>query len=260
MDDRCTVLTMDVNVTDLAKAVARIENLAALNRSAYVCMSNVHMCMETFDSEEFRDLVCSADLVVPDGRPVFWAQRLLGEGAAQQVRGQDVMSTLCEKSAEQGLSIGLYGGSSDQVLETVKEKLKINFPGINIAYTYSPPFRRLTETEDQQVTSDINAAGVDILFVGIGCPRQERWMAEHLSSLQSVMLGVGAAFDFISGSKKHAPRWLQTMGLEWLFRLMSEPGRLWKRYLKQNPRFVYHFARQWLGSKIYASPKLQPGD
>jgi len=207
--------------------------------------------METFDSKEFRTVVNAADLVVPDGRPVFWAQRLLGAGAAKQVRGQDVMNALCEKSAEQRLKVGLYGGSSDQILEQVKQKLGETFPGIAITYAYSPPFRILTDAEDQQVINDINAAGVDILFVGIGCPKQERWMAQHLSSLHCVMLGVGAAYDFIAGSKKHAPRWMQSVGLEWVFRLLSEPTRLWQRYLKQNPRFIYHFVSQWLFGKRY---------
>jgi N-acetylglucosaminyldiphosphoundecaprenol N-acetyl-beta-D-mannosaminyltransferase len=260
MNARCTVLTMDVDVTDLTKAVTRIENLVSLDQGAYVCVSNVHMCMETFDSEEFRDLVRSADLVVPDGRPVFWAQRLLGAGAAKQVRGQDIMNSLCEKSAARGLKIGLYGGSSDQVLNQVKQQLKETFPGIKIAYSYSPPFRLLTDAEDEQVVNDINAAAVDILFVGIGCPKQERWMAEHLASLQCVMLGVGAAYDFISGSKKHAPRWMQTVGMEWVFRLLSEPTRLWQRYLKQNPRFIYHFVWQWLLGKTHSPKKLESGD
>jgi N-acetylglucosaminyldiphosphoundecaprenol N-acetyl-beta-D-mannosaminyltransferase len=243
------VLTMETNVTSLSDTLSVVSSLSSSNVGSYVCVSNVHMCMETFDSTDFRSVVNNADLVIPDGRPIYWAQKLLGYKSAQQVRGQDIMNALCESSGARGLNIGLYGGSSEELLNTVVDKLKKKYPDIRIAYRYSPPFRELTEIEDSKIVSDIIAAGVDVLFVGIGCPKQERWMAEHKSKLPCVMLGVGAAYDFIAGSKKHAPRWMQSIGLEWLFRLLSEPKRLWKRYLKQNPRFIYHFCIQLLKQK-----------
>lgn len=240
------VLTMATNVTSISAAVSCVQQLARSGGGAYICVSNVHMCMETLDDKNFRSVVNSADLVIPDGRPISWAQKLLGYSNAEQVRGQDIMNEICRLSGKESLTIGFYGGESDAVLTQVVCNLESTFPDIRIVYRYSPPFRPLTSDEDEQVVKEINDLGVDVLFVGIGCPKQERWMAEHKDRVRCVMLGVGAAFDFISGSKKHAPRWIQKMGLEWLFRLVSEPRRLWKRYLKQNPRFIYYFVQQWL--------------
>lgn len=235
---------MKTDVSFFEDIISRILELGVLRQGSYVCVSNVHMCMEAFDSKEFMAVVNNADLVIPDGRPIFWAQKLLGASEAQQVRGQDIMNELCRLSSVNSINIGLYGGSSDQVLEQVQVQLNKAYPGIKIVYSKSPPFRPLTAEEDNAVVTGINDSGVDILFVGIGCPKQELWMAEHKDKLTCVMLGVGAAYDFIAGSKKHAPRWMQKLGLEWLFRLLSEPQRLWKRYLKQNPRFIYYFSKQ----------------
>jgi N-acetylglucosaminyldiphosphoundecaprenol N-acetyl-beta-D-mannosaminyltransferase len=207
--------------------------------------------METFDSLEFRSIVNNAELVIPDGRPIFWAQKLLGSKDAQQVRGQDIMYTLCEISGTEGLNIGFYGGVYDEVLEQVKTAVRHSYPDIRISYAFSPPFRPLTEEEAQQVISDINEANLNILFVRIGCPKQEKWMAAHKDHLDCVMLGVGAAFDFIAGNKKHSPRWMQNLGFEWLFRLCSEPSRLWKRYLKQNPRYIWYFLQQIILNKKF---------
>lgn len=243
------ILTMDVDVTQLSSALNQTVILAQAEQGAYVCVSNVHMCMEVFDSFSFRNVVNNADLVIADGRPISWAQQLLGHKQAKQVRGQDIMNALCQQSHNSELSIGFYGGSSDDVLFRVINNLQHQFPYIKINYSFSPPFRALTKAEDKHIITKINNANVDVLFVGIGCPKQENWMAEHKATLNCVMLGVGAAFDFIAGDKKHAPRWIQKIGCEWLFRLLSEPQRLWKRYLKQNPRFFYHFIKQYIKYK-----------
>ncbi len=247
MNNRCPVMSMNVDVINLDTSIIDIIVLISLDRGSYVCLSNVHMCMEVFESASFSNVVNSADLVIPDGKPILWAQRLMGHRKAEQVRGQDIMNVLCQVSTHKALKIGLYGGSSELLLEKVKSALMSSYPDIEIVYSFSPPFRPLTESEDKQVIRDINLSEVDVLFVGIGCPKQEIWMAEHKSKLQCVMLGVGAAFDFIAGEKKHAPRWIQKIGMEWLFRLASEPRRLWKRYLKHNPRFVWYLTQQLLG-------------
>lgn len=243
------ILKMDVDVTNLTDSVAQTVTLSKQKQGAYVCVSNVHMCMEVFDSPSFAQVVNNADLVIADGRPISWAQRLLGQPLAEQVRGQDIMTALCERSNTTALKIGFYGGSSNEVLTRVIANLTMTFTEIKISYSYSPPFRALTDEEDNAVVHGINNNGVDILFVGIGCPKQEIWMAEHKDSLNCVMLGVGAAFDFIAGDKKHAPRWMQKIGCEWVFRLFSEPKRLWRRYLKQNPRFIYYFVKQLMFAK-----------
>jgi N-acetylglucosaminyldiphosphoundecaprenol N-acetyl-beta-D-mannosaminyltransferase len=153
---------------------------------------------------------------------------------------------LCEAAALNNVPVGFYGGSPESLQDMVGN-LKSFFPELNIAYTYSPPFRPLTAQEDERISRDIEASGAKILFVGLGCPKQERWMAEHKDRLNVVMLGVGAAFDFHAGRLKRAPRWLQKLGLEWVFRLIMEPRRLWKRYLRHHPRFVALVALQLLG-------------
>ena len=247
---RDSVLTMGVDVTTLSPAVDRVVDLGRSGLGGYVCLSNVHMCMETFDSPDFASVVNQADLILPDGKPLSIAQQLLGHKEARQVRGQDIMNALCQVSGEKAINIGFYGGASEDILDSVKGVLRAAYPDIKITFAYAPPFRALSDAEDAEVTKQINAAEVDVLFVGIGCPKQENWMAEHKSRIHCVTLGVGAAFDFIGGHKKYAPRWVQAIGCEWLFRLLAEPKRLWKRYLKNNPRFIYYLFLQWVGYKF----------
>lgn len=241
---RIRILNMATDVTTLEQVTECIMAARNCGEKGYVCLSNVHMCMEVFDSAEFEEVVNAADFVLPDGLPIAWAQRLITRGNSSQVRGQDLTNRLCDLSASSGMKIGLYGGASPSVLQKVIRVLEAQYPGIQIAYSYCPPFRPLTPDEDAAVIRELNAAEVDFLFVGIGCPKQERWMAEHKHSIDAYMFGVGAAFDFISGSKKHAPKWMQRAGLEWAFRLGSEPSRLWRRYLQQNPRFLFYLGRQ----------------
>lgn len=247
---KCPILKIDTNIVNLQGCLSFVESLTRSNLGSYICVSNVHMCMEVFDDIDFATVVNNADLVIPDGRPIYWIQKLLGYKNAEHVRGQVLMHELCRLSGSKNINIGLYGGSSSELLELVVLNLTQSFPDINITFKCSPPFRKLTEVEDADVVSKINSANVDILFVGIGCPKQEVWMSEHINKLSCVMLGVGAAFDFIAGSKKYAPVWMQNAGLEWLFRLYCEPIRLSKRYLKQNPRFVYYFLKDFLKNKL----------
>lgn len=246
MDDirRLPILTMPVAVTSYDDAAGRILRRAAAGQgSHYVCVANVHMCMESFDCPEFRRVVREADLVVPDGRPLVWGLKLLGAPEALQVRGSDLLLRLCSDAAVSGVPIGLYGGTPES-LRDFESFLLQRFPQLEVACRISPPFRPLTEAEDHADVLQINASGARILFVGIGCPKQENWMAAHRGLVKCVMVGVGAAFDFFSGRKRHAPRWMQQAGLEWLFRLANDPRRLWKRYLKHNPRFLFYFALQ----------------
>lgn len=244
-----SILGMRVDVTSLPDTVSQIERWGTQGGGRYVCVSNVHMCMESFDDKSFQNVVNGADLVVPDGKPLVWSQKLLGVKSAKQVRGMDLMLSLCEHSAQSGASIGFYGGTPELLVKIIKI-LKTRFPHLQIVCSIAPPFRFLLPKENNEYIDKINESGVRILFVGIGCPKQERWMAENRDEVDCVMLGVGAAFDFIAGQKRHAPRWLQVAGLEWLFRLLCEPRRLWKRYLRQNPRFVWYFSKQLLREKI----------
>lgn len=237
------ILGMGVAVTSIAAATDQILAWAGQGESRSVCVANVHMCMEAFDAPAFRQLVNGADLTVADGRPLVWAQRWLGFVAAKQVRGADLTLAVCRAAEQAQLPVGLYG-ATPETLACLQQALRERFPALGIAYCYSPPFRPLTSEEDGEVVSAITASGARILLVGLGCPKQERWMAAHRGKLPCVMLGTGAAFDFLGGCKRDAPRWMQRLGLEWFFRLCCEPRRLWRRYLRHNPRFVWHFLRQ----------------
>jgi len=213
-------------------------------------VANVHMAMEAYDSREFRRIVNSADLVTPDGMPLVWMLRKLGVSDQQRVYGPALMDRVCEVASRQGVPVGLYGGQRE-TLESLVKSMRSRFPKLRIAYAYSPPFRPLSDEEDERVVQEINNSGARILFVGLGCPKQERWMAEHKGRVQAVMLGVGAAFDFHAGKVPQAPGWMQRMGLEWLFRLATEPRRLWRRYAKHNPRFVVLALMQLLGLRRF---------
>jgi len=238
---------MRVDATNYSDAVDQVLGWATRGESRYVCCANVHSVMESFDSPEFRGCMNAADLVTSDGVPLVWALRRLGVPDATRVYGPDLVPAVLRGADREGLRVGFYGGSPD-ALKRLSGLVDREYPGL-LGYDFSPPFRPLSSEEDQMVVDRINASGIQILFVGLGCPKQEQWMALHRHRVQAVMLGVGAAFDFLTGAKAQAPHWLQSAGLEWLFRLAVEPKRLWRRYLKHNPRFVMHFAAQLMAPK-----------
>jgi N-acetylglucosaminyldiphosphoundecaprenol N-acetyl-beta-D-mannosaminyltransferase len=244
------ILGMRVDATSYADAVTRIIDWTREDppQSRYVCVATVHMVMEAHDDHGFQSIVNGADLVTPDGMPLVWGLRLLGVPRSTRVYGPDLLPALCQEAARQGIPVGFHGGTTE-VLEGMTAELRRRWPSLTIGYGWSPPFRPLTVAEEGECVSRILASGVRILFVGLGCPKQERWMAEHRESMKLVMVGVGAAFDFLAGAKRQAPRLLQRAGLEWCFRLATEPRRLWRRYLYHNPRYLALFARQWVADR-----------
>jgi len=243
------VLGMRVDSTSYEDATARILDWTRREESRYVCIATVNNVMEAYDSQAFLSVMNQADLVTPDGMPLVWGLRLLGHGDATRVYGPDLAPILIESAAAAQIPVGFYGGSPE-VLAKLVEVVRRRFGKAPIAYSYSPPFRPLSPEEDHGVVEEINRSGARILFVGLNTPKQDYWMAAHKGRVQAVMVGVGAAFDFLAGTKAQAPRWMMRHGLEWLFRLATEPRRLWKRYLKHNPRFVVLFALQLLGWKL----------
>ncbi|MBP5972735.1 WecB/TagA/CpsF family glycosyltransferase [Brasilonema sp. CT11] len=243
------IVGMRVDITSYEDATQQILDWAQARKSCYICVANVHMTMEVYDNPAFASVVNSAALVTPDGMPLVWALTALGVKNASRVYGPTLTLYVCEAAAKSGIPIGLYGGTSESLGAFVKF-LHQHFPDLQIACKISPPFRPLTPEEDDAYTQQIIESGARILFVGIGCPRQELWMAAHKNRIPAVTLGVGAAFDFHSGRVKQAPSWMQKRGMEWLFRLIMEPKRLWKRYFKHNPRFLLFFVMQWLASKF----------
>jgi N-acetylglucosaminyldiphosphoundecaprenol N-acetyl-beta-D-mannosaminyltransferase len=240
------VLGMRVDATSYQHATAEILRWGGLGESGYVCIATVNNVIEAYDDPAYRQVMDGADLVTPDGVPLVWALRLLGVDGATRVYGPDLTPILCERAAALGVPVGFYGGAPE-VLEAMAANLLRRHPALQVAYLHSPPFRPLTPDEEARVVADINRSGARILFVGLGAPKQERWMAEHKDAVAAVMIGVGAAFDFLAGRKRQAPAILQRLGLEWLFRLLNEPRRLWRRYLYRNPRFMALFVLQLTG-------------
>ncbi|ABA24441.1 Glycosyl transferase WecB/TagA/CpsF [Trichormus variabilis ATCC 29413] len=243
------ILGMRVDATSYEDATQRILAWSANKESKSVFAANVHMTMETHDNSKFARVVNNTDLVTADGMPLVWALKALGIKNASRVYGPTLTLHVCNAAANLGVPIAFYGGTTES-LAAFSKFLRNQFPGIKIVSQIAPPFRPLTPEEDEAFTDEIIASGAQILFVGIGCPRQEFWIAEHKNIIPAVMLGVGAAFDFHSGRVKQAPSWMQNIGLEWFFRLIMEPKRLWKRYFKHNPRFVLFFMMQLASRKL----------
>lgn len=243
------VLGQRLHATSYEHATELVLDWAKSRSSRYVCVTNVHVVMEGWDCTDFRKIINEADLITPDGVPLVWALRALGVPAATRVYGPDLTLCICQAAAREGIKIGLYGGT-DESLRDFVEVLYERFPGIEVACAIAPPFRALTTQEDAAYTQQIESSGASLLFVGIGCPKQERWMAAHRGQLSMPMLGVGAAFDFHSGRVRQSPAWMQRMGLEWLFRFTMEPKRLWRRYVIHNPRFIIYFMIQYLKTKV----------
>lgn len=246
------VLGMRVDATSYADATTRILEWATSGTSAYVCVANVHMTMEAWDDPGFQHLVNSAHLVVPDGMPLVWALRALGVHPVARVRGPDLMRWVAGEATARSIPIALFGGKPEVVEELARVLLE-RHPSLDVRAAISPPFKTLTPEEEAMNVRRLRDSGARVVFVGLGCPKQERWMAAHFEQVPAVMIGVGAAFDFHTGSAREAPVWMQRAGLEWLFRFSQEPRRLWRRYLRHNPRFVWFFTRQlvrsWLRSK-----------
>jgi N-acetylglucosaminyldiphosphoundecaprenol N-acetyl-beta-D-mannosaminyltransferase len=244
------ILGVRVDATDYAGCVEQILRWSRQEHSRYVCFGTVSGIMGSYDSRDYREALDRADLVTSDGMPLVWLLRWLGVPGATRVYGPDLMPLALEAAEAAGIPVGFYGGT-EHTLTRLVARVTARFPNLNIAYANSPPFRTLTAEEDSRAIDQITRAGVRILFVGLGSPKQDFWMHAHVGRVHAVMLGVGAAFDFLAGTKPQAPRWMQRSGLEWLFRLATEPKRLWRRYLQHNPRFVVLALTQVLRTRFH---------
>lgn len=247
------VLGMRVDHIEFAVASMLIAGWADArpSRGRYVCAANVHMTMEAVDDRGFRRIVNGADLVVADGVPLVWALRALGLPQRHRVRvTPDLLLDLFAICEARGIRVGLYGGTNE-TLAAFGAFLADAAPDLEVAFTWSPPFKPLTAEEDAEVTEALKAAGVQLLLVGLGCPKQERWMAAHADRLPCVMFGVGAAFDMFGGKTGNAPAWMRDRGLEWAYRVANEPRRLWRRHILNDPRFLLLFALQVIRSRSF---------
>ena len=234
---KTTIIGTKIDQATYSSCIELILSWASSHESRYACIANVHTIMEAYDSVHFKRLVNDAELVTPDGMPLVWMMRAKGVKHQERVYGPTLMLKTIELALHENIPIGFYG-SELQVVTSLIERMQARYAGLNVVYSFSPPFRVLSPDEDLAMVEQINRSGCRILFVGLGCPKQEYWMAEHHGKINAVMVGVGAAFDFHSGLKPQAPVWMQAIGLEWLFRLVNEPRRLWRRYLYHNPRFI----------------------
>lgn len=249
---RTNVLGVGVSAFDFESAIATFDRWISDKDPHYVCVTGVHGVIESQADENLRQIHNRAGMVTPDGMPLVWLSRFRGgHRHVERGYGPDLMLAVCRASIEKGWRHFFYGGG-DGVAELLAERLQERFPGLQVAGTYTPPFRPLNEAEEAEVAEQVTASKADIFWVGISTPKQERFMAGHVGRLDvSVLVGVGAAFDFHAGLKKQAPRWMQRSGLEWFFRLLTEPRRLWRRFLINNPYFLYLLALQVLGLKKF---------
>ena len=238
-----SVLNVEIDVLTWSQAIERISAWSRARESRVVCICNAHSIVEAGRDPTFRAAVVSADMATPDGAPVAYVLRQTGFPQQQRINGPDLMWRYCEHAASTGEAVFLYG-ATDETLASLQERLLKKFPSLQIAGAYSPPFRPLTDAEEAQIVEMINCSGAGVVWVGLGCPKQEKWMCKQRGQIQAVMVGVGAAFDYHAGTIRRAPKWMQDSGLEWLHRLASEPRRLWRRYLVTNTLFVMGALRQ----------------
>ena len=237
------VLSAPVNIASLDIMTGRILEKARRSQAAYVCVANVHMIVSAQKSPALLAIMNNAALVCSDGMPLVWELRRQGHKQAERVAGPDLTVKLCEQSQAEGIPVYFFGGSHETI-EKLKDAVGTRFPNLHVAGYESPPVLPQCPEVDPKVVACIKASGAKIVFVGLGCPKQEFWMHAYSKELNAVLIGVGAAFEFLAGTKRRAPVWMQRAGLEWLFRLASEPGRLWKRYLVTNSLFLWYLIRE----------------
>lgn len=246
------VLGVDLSAIDMNRAIDLAEKWIASRQSAYICMTGVHGVMEAQSDAHLRSVLNGAFINAPDGMPMSWVGWLQGYRQMDRVYGPDFMANVCRLSISKGYRHYLYGGQPG-VAQALKIALQKRFPGLKVVGTFTPPFRSLAQDEEASLLQDVRNAKPDILWVGLSTPKQERFMAEYVDRLRvPLLVGVGAAFDFHTGRIDDAPAWMKRIGLQWLHRLLQDPARLWRRYLRNNPAFVWRIALQFFKLRNYS--------
>jgi N-acetylglucosaminyldiphosphoundecaprenol N-acetyl-beta-D-mannosaminyltransferase len=249
MQTKYNVLGVDVSAITLPIAVDQIADWIARHDRQYVCVRDAHGIMQSMAQPKLRHIHNSAGMVTPDGMPLVWLGRWYGHHHVDRVYGPDLLIAVCERAAREGYRMFFFGGAPG-VAERLADRLKNRFSTLQIVGVYTPPFGSFSQEDDERAIASINAAAPDIVWVGLSTPKQEEWMGAHRKALSApVLIGIGAAFDFVSGIKRQAPRWVQRSGFEWLFRLLTEPRRLARRYIIGHPKFVFHIVQQLLGRR-----------
>jgi N-acetylglucosaminyldiphosphoundecaprenol N-acetyl-beta-D-mannosaminyltransferase len=241
-----SIFSFYFSTRSLKQTISQIVNLALKKKSSYVCVSNVHMLVEASKDIEFAPVLKNADLAVMDGMPLVWSMKLLNGIKAERISGVHLMHGILEVAKDNpDLAIYIYG-SKPEILGRACSYISNNYPKIRLVGSYSPPFRVLTPTEEQNVIQNINKSGANIVFVALGCPKQEKWMVTMKGKIPAVMLGVGIALSVLTRQQARTPLWMEAMCLEWFFRLLKEPRRLFKRYLFTNSYFLFFFLKTLL--------------
>ncbi|HYH58165.1 MAG TPA: WecB/TagA/CpsF family glycosyltransferase [Thermoleophilaceae bacterium] len=249
--DAVSVLGIPLAMTDYAATMEWIDATIAHREKGYICVAATHTVMVCDEDPELREAVLNSSLTLPDGQPLVWAMNALGGDLDERVYGPELMARYCERAAGTGIRMYLYGGRNQGALVQLALNLRQRYPGVKIVGGYSPPFRDLSEEEEDAIVTEMNGSKADVIWVGVGAPKQEKWMAAMRERLDApVLVGVGAAFDFHAGLVPQAPEWMQSAGLEWLFRMAQEPRRLAPRYVRYNPRFITGFARQYARHRL----------
>jgi N-acetylglucosaminyldiphosphoundecaprenol N-acetyl-beta-D-mannosaminyltransferase len=244
------ILSFYVNIISIQDLINQIKNFLLLKKGHYICVSNVHQCIEAHDNKEFAEVINNSDLAIPDGRPIYWALKLLGHQEAEHLTGYNATRVVCKFAADNNIKIGFYGGGSESLKKCVTN-LKNEYQDLSINYVKSPPFRELNLEEKKEIINNINESEIKILFICLGCPKQEYWMAEQKEYLNCISIGVGEVVNMISNKIGLTPKWIQSIGMRWLTRLIAEPRRLFWRYAYTNSKFIYFFLMQYLKFIIY---------
>jgi len=255
--DAINVLGVPLALTDYDATMTWMDAAIAHRQPGYICVAATHTIMVCHEDRELHEAVLNSSLTVPDGQPLVWAMNALGGNLSDRVYGPDLMARYCERAAAatSGARMYLYGGRNQGALVQLALNLRQRFPGVKIVGGYSPPYRDLSEEEEDAIVDEMNRTKADVVWVGVGAPKQEKWMAAMRSRLDApVLVGVGAAFDFHAGLVPQAPVWMQSAGLEWLYRMAQEPRRLAPRYVRYNPRFITSFARQYARHRLLGDP------
>lgn len=253
--ERADVLDVQVSAVDMRGAVELLDECIQNGKQGYVCVTGVHGVMEAQEDPKFRDILNRAAINTPDGMPLSWVGWAQGFKNMDRVYGPDFMLEVCKLSIERGYRHFLFGGQ-EGVAQLLGERLQEAFPGLAIAGTCTPPFRPMNEQEERELFALVDETRPDIFWVGLSTPKQERFMSAYLERLGvPMMVGVGAAFDMHTGRLTDAPAWVKRLGMQWLYRLIQEPRRLWKRYLVNNPKFLFGITRQMLGVRRSPQPR-----
>ena len=247
--NKLNVLSIPVSTGTYASFIQTMVSAAQSGQSQYACVANVHMLVEAYRNKRYAQVVQHAAFVTPDGKPLAWAMRLLHGVKQQRVAGMDLLPDLLRQAEEKSLPVFFYGGTNE-LLEKTNSFLVQHYPSLKVAGLHSPPFRQLTNLEERKIAEKINASGAAFVFVVLGCPKQEKWMASMFNRVNALMIGVGGALPVMIGAQSRAPKWMQKTGLEWLYRLLQEPRRLFTRYAITNSLFLYLLAKAYVRKRV----------